>query len=548
MARSLHFRRLIRLLGPTPSGAPAGPPLDRRSLLAMFGGFAALNSLPACKRSSSPGRVVIVGGGMAGLHCAFRLLQAGIVADVYEASDRFGGRMFTGQGLFGEGQVCELGGELVDSNHLIMQNLCDEFGLTLDDRLEDPTLEAERWWVAGRAVSEEEVVAAWSAVAPDFAAEIEAADSDDSAYDRLDAETLAELLDRLCPPSAYPDLNTILRVAYRGEFGLEPEEQSGLNLIYLIDALEPDPFRIFGDSDERYHIHEGSEAVITALLAALRPDQLHLGVALVGAEDGPQAQTRLFLRTEAGEERTELADRVVFALPYTLLRTCELSGLSLSPLKRQIIEELGHGFNTKVMVGFPRRLWAEDHASSGTVTADLDFQQAWDSAIGQPGPGGILTLFSGGEEALAAGEGTAQDYANARLPMMDQVFPGVLAEAQAETAVRMHWPTAPHQLCSYTCYLPGQWAFWSLEGEPEGTLHFANESCSPEFQGYMEGSAEAGARAAAEILDSSGKALHPDHSRILAPLRALDQLAPLRVNGRPKPISRMRMRRRLLLA
>ena len=44
----------------------------------------------------------------------------------------------------------------------------------------------------------------------------------------------------------------------------------------------------------------------------------------------------------------------------------------------------------------------------------------------------------------------------------------------------------------YTCYRPGQWSFWPLEGEREGSLHFCGEHTSPDFQGWMEGAAETG--------------------------------------------------------
>jgi monoamine oxidase len=35
---------------------------------------------------------------------------------------------------------------------------------------------------------------------------------------------------------------------------------------------------------------------------------------------------------------------------------------------------------------------------------------------------------------------------------------------------------------------------------PEGRIHFAGEHCSQDFQGYMEGGASEGVRAAGEIL------------------------------------------------
>lgn len=45
---------------------------------------------------SHPERICIVGAGMAGLHTAMLLKEAGFYnIDIYEASDRLGGRMFT---------------------------------------------------------------------------------------------------------------------------------------------------------------------------------------------------------------------------------------------------------------------------------------------------------------------------------------------------------------------------------------------------------------------------------------------------------------------
>src|SRR6059058_4462181 len=40
-------------------------------------------------------RIAIVRAGLAGLTCAYRLQQAGYIAQVYEASDRIGGRCWT---------------------------------------------------------------------------------------------------------------------------------------------------------------------------------------------------------------------------------------------------------------------------------------------------------------------------------------------------------------------------------------------------------------------------------------------------------------------
>ena len=55
--------------------------------------------------------------------------------------------------------------------------------------------------------------------------------------------------------------------------------------------------------------------------------------------------------------------------------------------------------------------------------------------------------------------------------------------------------------CSYSYWKPGQYVgFSGYEGVVQGNIHFAGEHCSQDFQGYMEGGAQEGARAAGEIL------------------------------------------------
>ena len=90
--------------------------------------------IPAA-RGATAGRVVVVGAGLAGLTCAYRLKQAGVEATVYEAPTASGGRCWTRRGDFAAGQIVEHGGELIDQGHTAIRQLAQSLGLDLDNLL-----------------------------------------------------------------------------------------------------------------------------------------------------------------------------------------------------------------------------------------------------------------------------------------------------------------------------------------------------------------------------------------------------------------------------
>src|SRR5262245_11909133 len=122
-----------------PSLPVQSSPFTRRDFLRKTGaGLATAAFAPALLRaapSSRSARVAVVGAGLAGLTCAYRLRQAGISATVYEANERLGGRCWTRRGDFAEGQIAEHGGELIDQSHTTIRQLAQELGLTLDNLL-----------------------------------------------------------------------------------------------------------------------------------------------------------------------------------------------------------------------------------------------------------------------------------------------------------------------------------------------------------------------------------------------------------------------------
>ncbi len=524
MARSSLFsalRRILRQAAPAPAadradvadvaGPPTGP--SRRRILGGLGALAAVPALPALagcgdNDGGAPTTIAIIGGGVAGLTAAYFLDQTGADVTVYESAMRTGGRMYSDRTTLPGGALVELGGELIDSDHEVMKALCAELGLALDDLVAaTPGLRQDAFHLDGRLLTDGEIVAAFTPVATRMQQALAATEGTDAAsvaeFERIDAMSIPMWLMAEAGLPAQSLIRRLLEVAYLEEYGLEVSEQSAWNLLYLIDAATPDPFRVFGGSDERYHVHVGNGAVPDGLAAAIG-DRIVLDHALTKVVAGDAGYTLTFATGDG--DVTVTVGHVVYALPFTRLRQVDLAGAGLSADKLEVIGELGYGTNAKLMMQFSERHWQTAHQSAGSVITDTgQLQTVWASSRGQPGATGVLTNFVGGARGVAIGDGTAESQAATVLPWIDTVFPGTAATYVAGTAIRQHWPSYVHTRGSYACYKVGQWRFFATEGTREGNQHFCGEHCSEDFQGYMEGGAETGALVAAEIMDDLGQ-------------------------------------------
>jgi monoamine oxidase len=500
LRRALTISRASSRTG-IPSDELLEMPISRRRFLGTSAALAAVAALPRCATSVGAGpNVVVVGAGIAGLTAAYRLQQAGLVPRVFEASNRVGGRMYSIRNFFPDGQVAELGGELIDTNHDTIRALAVELGIELNDLREyRPDLAQEVFWFDGRRLEMREIVDAFTPVAAAIDRDLATITGDDVTFDApngaeaLDRLTITEWLDRNGVDGWF---RRLLDVGYTTEYGLEIDRQSALNLLYMISTT-PDPFEIFGDSDERFHTRGGNDLFVSEL-----EKRLDAGVftnhALESVRQRPDGMYALSFRS-GGASRVVGADHVVLTLPFTRLREIELD-VEIPGAQRKAIAELGYGTNAKLMIGFSDRVWTR-HGSAGAVLADLPFQLCWQTSRMQDGASGILTNFSGGRQGVAVGEGTDKEQARAVVAGLEKVFPGVEAARAGQKQVRFHWPSHPQTMGSYASYLPGQWtSIRGAEGLQTGNLHFAGEHTSLDFQGFMNGGCESGERVAKEII------------------------------------------------
>lgn len=487
--------------------------LGRRKFLktaAAFGGGAMLtvgsqgfrNSILA-QEINAP-KIAIVGAGMAGLNAAYQLKKAGYRATIYEASNRVGGRMYTVHDAIGENTWVNLGAEYINSDHEDMIALAEEFNIPLLNRFTPEELALQNlYYFDGRTISDAELGEALLPVTERIAADADRLDEDwDNVSIELDALSVSDYCDRL---GLSGWLREFIEMVMVTEMGLEADEITALNLVWLIPTVNDDGIvEATGDSDERYLVQNGVQAITDALAQEVQ-DHIETAMPLTAM----RSQGDRFRLTF--NYRDVDADIVILAIPFSALRRIPLQ-LTLPESLRQFIDQVGYANNVKVAPGYSKPIWREQ-GLSGLGFTDLPYQTFFETTQLQETETGSLTFYLGGDIGFDSKRYSVRENARIYTQMLNDLIPG-LTEAWNGKATRLHWPTHNYALGSYACWKPRQYTefmqnYVYLEGA-EGqefaveNLIFAGEHTSDEYQGYMNGAAQSGRLAANAVLSRLG--------------------------------------------
>ncbi len=502
--------------------------------------------------------VAILGAGAAGLAAAYNLKRAGIPFHIFEGQTRVGGRIWTSRNFNKDGQSVELGGELVDTPHLILRALSKELlGDTGIQRYApgDSGFQDDLFHSNGRTYSHAEIIASLQPFLDNVNAAIDelwvgAGPLDYLTYDNADKIVNMRKFDNL-PLYEFiystKMLKTVdrfildfINVAYLTEYGRETQEQPSINLLYLVGTeIVKGEFELFGLSDEALCVRGGTDRLTQAMYNSLTnngakaADLFSLGQKLTRIR---RDQSGKFFLSFNGRSKESIGfTQIICTLPFTTLKLVEgIENLNFSREKKLAIfgsntrPAFGMGTNSKTFLTFESRVWRQDNPgiakNIGSVYGARGFtsQCFWESSRLQAGNRGILTNFVGGNLGLTATDAAVKrclDDLNKMYnrPLISNSFQPATKALDARIGMSkqtVNWNKNPYTRGSYGAVLLGQWstiigALGTIEFNKR--MFFAGEHTSLDYQGYMEGGFESGMRAANEVIASRKGGPVKDH-------------------------------------
>lgn len=244
-----------------------------------------------------------------------------------------------------------------------------------------------------------------------------------------------------------------------------------------------------GGNPSRWSKIKGGSDMLPKAFAQRLADKIHYGSPVVRLEQDANAARAVCV--ERGKQQTFSADRILCALPFSLLRNIELPA-TFSERKVSIIKSLRYDSVSRVYLQTKKRSWEEKGFSGFALTNDA--VEIWQPTWSQPGPRGILMTYvrSGQtEERIAAMK--EEQRISSTLTQLGQWFPGL--EENFERGASKSWIEDE--------WSRGAWAFvgprdYVAASAPAGRIHFAGEHLSP-WSSWMQGALDSGLRAVKEI-------------------------------------------------
>jgi len=267
----------------------------------------------------------------------------------------------------------------------------------------------------------------------------------------------------------------------------------GVRSVSALDLLRESAHR--AAMKRAYRIRGGSDVFPRAFAARLS-DRIRYGTPVVRIEYGPCQVRAVCLH--AGGRESVTADRLICAVPFSVLRRIEISP-PFSAGKQRAVDQLLYTSVARVYLQTRRRFWVEEGLSGGAVT-DRSSLLVYDGAASQPGTRGILESYLSGPQAREVTAMKEAERVSSTLGLVEQIHPRV--RQHFEVGASKCWDEDEWARGAYAWFRPGQMtSLLPQVAGAEGRVHFAGEHASS-LPGWMQGALESGNRAAREVNDA----------------------------------------------
>jgi monoamine oxidase len=430
------------------------------------------NSAPAPDLAFVNTDVIVVGAGLSGLVCARRLVEGGARVVVFEARDRVGGRLHTGNV---GGQVVDLGGHLMTATQERLAALAEELGVesSIPDRTGKqrfPTggfLAAFSQWFGVRRI--EKLLAHHTSA-------------------ELDQQTLSDYMEGTLNRVARERLSMHAELILASD-PADVSLASYLDRMAVTGGFAPQGPELPGGGRERFF--PGGAQELCVRLARDLDVRLSSSIGTIDQLDDR-------VRVDSNFE----ARRLVLAIPPVLVSKIRID---LPPAARGYVERAHVGGVVKIFVAYAHLFWrdagwsGEAYRPTGSDVERSDELRAVRAVIAN---GNALVAFVVGREAA---RWASRDPDERRREVIDTLV-AEFGEAARDVTdyVEADWAADAWSAGCVASTPVGVLSSGAAWGESFGRVHVAGTEAARVWTGYMDGAIEAGERAAAAALAELG--------------------------------------------
>lgn len=445
------------------------------------------------KRQGEPKRIIIVGAGLAGLTAAFELKKAGHQVTILEAQSKPGGRVRTMREGLADGLHAELGAGRIPENHDWTLRYVKEFGLSLVP-FYPTTLDTFQFM-------RDKLIRVKPGASPDvkeFPAKLterELSLGVDGMFEQILGKIIPLTADRAnWPVKELHYLDNLMIKDFLAKQGWSPDvgEVLGLSSFQGLSMLEV--VRIIGNGHGSKTLSKivGGNDQLPKAFAERLSDSIIYGAPVNRIEQN--AQGVIVNYKQFGTSRQMTCDKLICAIPYTLLRQVEVVP-AFSSAKTKVVKEMEYGSLSRLTFQVKKKYWMEK-GFNGFGYTDIG-AEIWHPTHDKNGTRGLLQLYLYGAASQQVSAMSSMQQESYGITQVNRVFPD-LADYLESVYVQC-WDNDPWARGASRTIHPGQVVeFHKSMSKAEGNVHFAGEHTST-YTAYMSGAIESGVRVAKEI-------------------------------------------------